>query len=52
MGAGKGGALVPPWNFKIIIIIVYKCNTYLLLKVNFIIIDKFIITMKIARNKI
>ena len=33
MGAGRtgqGGALVPPWNFKIIIIIVYKCNMYYL----------------------
>ena len=33
MGAGRtgqGGALAPPWNFKIIIIIVYKCNIYYL----------------------
>ena len=33
MGAGRtgqGGALAPPWNFKIIIIIVYKCNMYYL----------------------
>ena len=33
MGAGRtgqGGALAPPWNFKIIIIIAYKCNMYYL----------------------
>ena len=33
MGAGRTGqgvALAPPWNFKFIIIIAYKCNMYYL----------------------
>ena len=49
-GAREGEHLTLPGNLKIVIsIIVYKCNMYYLRMLK-LCIDKFLITMKIARN--